>query len=326
MSINFNPYVRFFLCVAPILVSAGGFMVPGAAYAVLELVDDDVVWPASAPVRTQSIPATFNAASRGVRGDRYQYQTFEVTEAISLDSVLIGYGWVGGTAGGPTNTNFTDVTIYEITRTYNPPELEDAFTLGDIVVPQTSFIIDGTGKSTTQFYAMQLKWDAETSGELILPPRTGLEGYAIEINGTHTGAMSSAINLIERNGFPINVYTGGRAYEFQNARPGQGGTPGGPYGNGLYEFPIVLTAVASDGDFNDDGFVDAADYVEWRKTNSGDPLAYDDWVRTFGMPSPGAGGGNGAVPEPTGALLLGGSAWSVFLTFRQRRRMGAVEV
>jgi hypothetical protein len=65
------------------------------------------------------------------------------------------------------------------------------------------------------------------------------------------------------------------------------------------------------GDYNDDGVVNAADYVLWR---NGGPLQndptpgvqaadYEFWVSRFGATS-GAGGGSTAVPEPTSALLL----------------------
>jgi len=73
------------------------------------------------------------------------------------------------------------------------------------------------------------------------------------------------------------------------------------------------------GDFNDDGTVDAADYVVWRKHNGTttvlpndntpgivSPADYDDWVANFGMMS-GGGAGVTAVPEPaslSAALLL----------------------
>jgi hypothetical protein len=62
-------------------------------------------------------------------------------------------------------------------------------------------------------------------------------------------------------------------------------------------------------DYNQDGFVDAADYVMWRKTPGafgGDPAGYDLWFEQFGTDvTPGAGGGaSGAVPEPVSALLL----------------------
>jgi len=71
------------------------------------------------------------------------------------------------------------------------------------------------------------------------------------------------------------------------------------------------------GDFNDDGFVDAADYVMWRKVNGtnsalpndndlGTPISdehYDLWYANFGS----AGGGSassGQVPEPASIACL----------------------
>jgi len=283
------------------------------AHAELEFISDDAaeLWPGSAPVRTSAYVSA--ASTRGVRGNRLQYQTFEVTEAFSLDKLLLEYEWVGGTTGGSIETNFVKVKLYEIERTYDINGLEDSFTLGNVVIPQVSFLIspldkDGQPKVTTNvpnsvwgFYAIELAWNPEISGELILPSRTGNQGYALEINGTHDGAGSSVISLIERS---TNPYPPGRAYEFI----GTGQT--GPFGTGLYDFPMVLTAVPEpeeDGDFNEDGTVDAADYVAWRKTNAEDLDAYNDWVRTFGMSGLGGGSGNspaGGVPEPVGLIML----------------------
>jgi hypothetical protein len=75
-----------------------------------------------------------------------------------------------------------------------------------------------------------------------------------------------------------------------------------------------------DGDFNEDGVVDAADYVTWRKNNGGGtalpndgglgtPISqahYDLWAANFGDSAPGGGSGGlgAAVPEPTTGLLL----------------------
>jgi hypothetical protein len=47
---------------------------------------------------------------------------------------------------------------------------------------------------------------------------------------------------------------------------------------GVGTFP----SAANSADFNLDGNVDAADYVTWRKTNSGNMAAYDDWKASFG--------------------------------------------
>jgi hypothetical protein len=63
--------------------------------------------------------------------------------------------------------------------------------------------------------------------------------------------------------------------------------------------------VEQSGDHNDDGLVDAADYVAYRKdpaNNGGDPRGRYDFVEHFGEPDPGSGG-SGGVPEP-GSLML----------------------
>jgi hypothetical protein len=67
------------------------------------------------------------------------------------------------------------------------------------------------------------------------------------------------------------------------------------------------------GKFNDDGTVDAADYVVWRK-NDGTLAGYDAWRANFGATS-GSGPSSGAtVPEPKAVvfLLCGISAFGRF--------------
>jgi hypothetical protein len=68
-----------------------------------------------------------------------------------------------------------------------------------------------------------------------------------------------------------------------------------------FEIPAGL-----DGDYNQDGTVDMADYVAWRKDPSsfgGDPDGYDAWRQNFGASQAGAGAAAG-VPEPATAVLL----------------------
>ncbi len=57
------------------------------------------------------------------------------------------------------------------------------------------------------------------------------------------------------------------------------------------------------GDHNNDGKVDAADYVFWRKTNINGAQGYADFVKNFGEMQAGAGGG-GSVPEPGSVALV----------------------
>jgi hypothetical protein len=78
---------------------------------------------------------------------------------------------------------------------------------------------------------------------------------------------------------------------------------GTTFGDVIPEAP----SVGVDGDFNDDGFIDAADYVTWRKNVPGTYTEddYTDFRTNFGM-SVGGAGGSGTVPEPStlGAIAL----------------------
>jgi len=92
----------------------------------------------------------------------------------------------------------------------------------------------------------------------------------------------------------------------------------------------VASVAGLAADYNNNGFVDAADYVLWRK---GGPLQnevdtpgtvnaadYTAWRERFGNSNPGSGGGLGGttVPEPTTlSLILAGIAGSF------TRRVGA---
>jgi hypothetical protein len=99
----------------------------------------------------------------------------------------------------------------------------------------------------------------------------------------------------------------------------------------------ALIGVTLPGDYNNDGKVDAADYVVWRKNEGtatplpNDPFGgtigigqYELWRNNLGaMAGSGAGSGlGGAVPEPTGlALLLSGGLLA--LAHRRQRHTAA---
>jgi hypothetical protein len=77
-------------------------------------------------------------------------------------------------------------------------------------------------------------------------------------------------------------------------------------------YGLAWSAVAAlPGDFNNDGTVDAADYIVWRKTD-GTQDGYDTWRANFGVSlSVGSGSAiptaellSAAVPEPSSVLLL----------------------
>jgi hypothetical protein len=67
----------------------------------------------------------------------------------------------------------------------------------------------------------------------------------------------------------------------------------------------VIAPPGVDGDYNNNGIVDAADYVIWRKI-IGTTTGYNTWRTNFGNTSGSGGGGVvgvGAVPEATSAVL-----------------------
>ncbi len=62
-------------------------------------------------------------------------------------------------------------------------------------------------------------------------------------------------------------------------------------------------SIAPTGDYNNDGVVDAADYVVWRKNDTGGQSGYDDWRTNFGSSAAGLGSSATAVPEPAAIVL-----------------------
>jgi hypothetical protein len=99
--------------------------------------------------------------------------------------------------------------------------------------------------------------------------------------------------------------------------------------------PVVEPAGVA-GDFNDDGTVDAADYVVWRKNlGTTNALPNDDqlgtpigpshlslWRANFGESSPGGGSGTAAAPEPSAFVLLSLASICIGL-FGRRRGAGS---
>jgi hypothetical protein len=88
----------------------------------------------------------------------------------------------------------------------------------------------------------------------------------------------------------------------------------------LNAMQIESTTTVLAGDYNNNGVVDAADYVLWRDNPSafgGDHAGYDTWRANFGRP-PGAGsalhvgGAQAAVPEPASLLLAMSAAIALF--------------
>ncbi len=86
---------------------------------------------------------------------------------------------------------------------------------------------------------------------------------------------------------------------------------------GTQYFSLVVPG-ASNGDFNGDGFVNAADYPVWRKTD-GTQAGYDAWRDNFGQPvGSGTALGASGVPEPA-SLVLAMAGALLALGFARRK-------
>jgi hypothetical protein len=91
---------------------------------------------------------------------------------------------------------------------------------------------------------------------------------------------------------------------FRGVSPGGHTTTTLTWDGTQYTFASVRASASLAGDYNNDGKVDAQDYVLWRKspaTYGGDPAGYNTWRANFGTGGPGAGSslGGASVPEPS---------------------------
>jgi len=88
---------------------------------------------------------------------------------------------------------------------------------------------------------------------------------------------------------------------------------------------LVPAPQALPGDYNDDGRVDAADFVDWRKTD-GTAHGYATWRTNFGSTLGGNGlashlnDGTHVIPEPTSVFLVGLATVCIVRDVRRRTR------
>jgi formylglycine-generating enzyme required for sulfatase activity len=91
--------------------------------------------------------------------------------------------------------------------------------------------------------------------------------------------------------------------------------PTGEFNTAGFRVASIPTPIGI-GDFNDDGTVDAADYVVWRK-NGGTQEEFETWRANFGATAGSGALSNTEVPAPASALLL--LLGTALVTFRGRQ-------
>jgi hypothetical protein len=177
---------------------------------------------------------------------------------------------------------------------------------GTSLVTAVPFSFSGTPDRTL------LEFDLTGSNEITL--QAGTE-YAIDIRNTGSGSMYWMRDE--------NPYAGGNIYAQNDfTSPTQRFDVAG---DGRRDGALALFAAGLAGDFNQDGKVDAADYVTWRKNSANAALPNDNgaadqaaryalWRNNFGTQSSlGSGLSQAAVPEPTTVVLLAMAACLVGL-------------
>jgi hypothetical protein len=109
----------------------------------------------------------------------------------------------------------------------------------------------------------------------------------------------------------MNTYSDGAAAQVLNS-PSDGSER--LVGSNLAAFALP------NGDYNQNGSIDTADYVVWR-TSIGGQYAYDAWRQRFGGAAGTANGAvaGGLVPEPARAVMLGTGVFALMGLSRRRR-------
>jgi len=217
--------------------------------------------------------------------------TFTPTTTFKLDKFMIR------AAGAPTTG---ELYIYQ---NVNGGSEADGFVnvsqSDATLLAALPFTFDGTANRTL------LQFDLLGNNEITL--QAGVE-YAIDIRNTGTGNIywmrGDTDDYLGGNIYNIDFDTGTERHDVTNLGRRDAALA-------LYAAPVLL------GDFNNDGKVDAADYVVWRKNDTANAALPNDngagtqaaryslWRANFGNGTGGAGSGalTGAVPEPSAWLL-----------------------
>jgi hypothetical protein len=115
-----------------------------------------------------------------------------------------------------------------------------------------------------------------------------------------------------------STYAGGES-QWRQRGPTEPWTSYTPTHDGGFQTYVIPSAAGLVGDYNDNGVVDAGDYVVWRRNDGtantlpNDPIGgtvgaaqYDQWRTHFGQPAGSGAGANAsaAVPEPRSAVIF----------------------
>jgi hypothetical protein len=273
---------------------------------------------------------------------------------FSEDGGIIYVSNLGGSGVARFNVDGTSAGTPLMFPTPPPPDFQPFFQFSGLAFAPTGELLVGAFQDFPAGASGKIgRWHAGPSLEEFVDAAPSLNGASgLLVHGEHlyvTGMFASNIQRFtladgqrdpsflvsdlafpsslaeapDGNGFLVGIlgFTDGQGhiarYDFAGSLLGTFANPGGGGFTEATSF-IVVPERSRPGDYNDDGKVDAADYVVWRNAGPSatlpnddspgvvDASDYDDWRANFGaMASIGSAGSSAnLLPEPCSLLLL----------------------
>jgi autotransporter-associated beta strand protein len=246
--------------------------------------------------------------------------------AAANSLVTVGFGELHGDATS---------TLVAFNGGSTPPDIEWEIGALNTNSDFAGTIVDGAGSGGDAAIANVTKVGTGTlalTGANTYTGNTSVEGGTLRINSSF---LADAADVFIDSGAMLNLdFAGDDVIDslYLDGVPQNPGFYGSSAmgaaffaGNGRLQVTTLGPPLGIDGDFNNNGVVDAADYVLWRNggplendpTDGVQPEDYDIWRANFGLTAAAgaaASVGNGAVPEPSPwlpAMLMAIAAWSL---------------
>jgi autotransporter-associated beta strand protein len=266
---------------------------------------------------------------------------------------LTGGGGAGATASATSSPNLTLNSNRGVSLTANGGTLNQTagttLTVGGLISSTGNGTLSKSGAGTLVLSGANSYAGATsvTAGVLsIAGASAGLGAGNVTVQGaTSALSISSGVGDAIDDGATVNLFGGGTSGVADQGYADLGAgineavgslllngvvQPNGTYGSSLSSATFKLNEYFAGlgiltvgptifaGDYNDDGTVDSADYVVWRKFQGtsavlpNDPhggtigaAQFDTWRANYGqMEMPGSGANGGTVPEPSSIILL----------------------
>jgi hypothetical protein len=306
------------------LLSLAGYREPAIAETVVACVEDQMMRLAS----IRAIVLLLSVAITSVPAAETLDQQNDVTGSATADSTSSGFE--------PAQTFTVGVagTLSRIEAQLSRPSFT---TNGSVTLTIYNTI---SGVPNASLGTADLSWDAiPTTGYAFQSFDVSALAIPVHVGDVLAASIRSDGFFLWRNSFNGNTYAGGETkFRVQGMPTGPWTSYTPPHDSGFKTY-VLATASGLPGDFNNNGEVDAADYVTWRKylgapseaalnghgdnLNGVDQGDYTLWRAHFAAAAGSGTDAVAAVPEP-GVLLLTIAAMGIISTCGSRHSAGRI--